>query len=135
MADNARYAAAARRAAHALVHSLGATCIHLQLPALPIADDDGEELGLRSPEFQRLPFAPAAVRRHGAATEALVPADVLEAGLGVHGDGAVKAALSAASGVQIGDELFVLQGIETVTAIGSDCLFRLLLQNFSTEVV
>ncbi len=134
MADNSTSAAAARRAAHALVHSLGATCIQLQLPALPIADDDGEELGLRLPQFQLQAFAPAGVRRRGSATEVLLPADVLESGLGVHGDGAVRIALASASGVQIGDELFVLQGVETVAAAGCDCLFRLILQNVATEV-
>lgn len=135
MAENMRRSAAARRAAHALVQSLGATCIHLQMPAPPIADDDGEELGLRSPEFQSQQFAPAAVRRTGAATEVLLPADALEASLGVQGEGAVKAALSAASRVQIGDELFVLAGLESVTAGGSECLFRLLLQQPATEVI
>ncbi len=135
MGEITRRGVAARRAAHALVRSLGAACIHLQMPALPVADDDGEELGLRSPEFQLQPFAPAAVRRIGEKTEALVPADVLETALGAQGDAAVRAALSAASGVQIGDELFVLSGIEAVTAGGSECLFRLLLQQPATEVV
>ena len=135
MAENTRRSTAARRAAHALVHSLGATCIHLQIPALPVADDDGEELGLGSPEFQSQPFAPAAVRQSGKRTEVLLPADVLEAGLGVQGEGAVKAALAAASGVQIGDELFVPGGIEAVTTGGAEYLYRLLLQQPATEVV
>lgn len=135
MDENTRHGVAARRAAHALVRALGATCVRLQTPALPIADDDGEELGLRSPEFQLLPLAPAAVRRLSKTTEALVPADVLELGLGVQGDGAVRAAVAAASGLQIGDELFVLSGIGSVTAGGSECLYRLLLQQPATEVV
>ena len=135
MGENTRGSAAARRAAHALVHSLGATCMHLQMPALPIADDDGEELGLRSPEFQLQVFAPAAVRRRGDATEVLVPADVVEAGLGVQGDGAVNAAVAAVTGVQISDELYVLRGIESVSMAGCDCLFRFLLQQPATEVV
>jgi hypothetical protein len=135
MAENTRRSAAARRAAHALVHSLGATRIHLQMPALPIADDDGEELGLRSPEFQLQPFAPAAVRRIGEKTEVLLPAEVVEITLGVQGDGAVKAAFTAGSCIQIGDELFVLSSIESMTTGGSECLFRLLLQQPATEVV
>jgi hypothetical protein len=135
MGENTRGGAAARRAAHALVHSLGATCMQLQMPALPVADDDGEELGLRSPEFQLQMFAPAAVRRRNEVTEVLVPSDVIEAVLGVQGDGAVKASVAAASGVQIGDELYVLRGIETVSAAGSDCLFRFLLQQPAMEVV
>jgi hypothetical protein len=135
MAEIMRGSAAARRAAHALVHSLGATCMQLQVPALPLADDDGEELGLRSPEFQLQMFAPVAIRRRNGTTEVLVPADVIEEGLGVQGDGAVRAAVAAASGVQIGDELYVLQGIETVSAACDACLFRFLLQQPATEVV
>jgi hypothetical protein len=135
MAEIMRGSAAARRAAHALVHSLGATCMHLQTPALPVADDDGEELGLRSPQFQLQQFAPVAVRRRNEAIEVLVPADVIEEGIGVKGDGAVRAAVAAASGVQIGDELYVIRGIETVSAAGGACLFRFLLQQPATEVI
>ncbi len=135
MTENTRGGAAARRATHALVHSLGGTCMQLQMPALPLADDDGEELGLRTPEFQLQVFAPAAVRRRNETTEVLVPADVVEAALGVQGEGAVKAALAAASGVQLGDELYVIRGVETVSAAGADCLFRFLLQQPATEVV
>lgn len=135
MAENSKPGAAARRAAHALVHSLGATGVHLQTPALPVADDDGEELGLRSPDFQLQEFAPAAVRRQGDATVVLVPADVVEAGLGVQGAGAVKAALPAGSVFQIDDELHVLSGVQPVTAGGCECLYRLSVQKPATEVV
>ena len=135
MAEDTRRGVAARRAAHALVHSLGATCVQLQLPALPVADDDGEELGLRSPELQLQPFAPAAVRRHGDKTEVLVPADVVEAALSVQGEGAVKAAIVAGSVVKVGDELYVLGSVESVTTGGSECLYRFLLQQPATEVV
>ena len=135
MAEDTARSAAARRAAHALIHSLGAACIRLQMPALPVADDDGEELGLRSPEFQLQPFSPAAVRQSGHRIEVLLPSDVVEAGLNVQGGGAVKAALSAASGVQIGDQLLVLIGIESMSTGGGDCLYRLSLQQPATEVV
>ena len=135
MAQNTRRGTAARRAAGAFVHALGAACIRLQIPALPIADDDGEELGLRSPEFASHELAPAAVRRHADAAEVLIPADALEASLGVQGEGAVQAAVIAGSVVVIDDELFVLSGIQAVTTGGSECLYRLLLQQPATEVV
>lgn len=135
MAGNTNTGAGARRAAHALVHTLGATCIHLQMPTPPIANDDGEELGLRSPEFQLQALAPAALRWNGAETEVILPADVLEDGLGVQGEGAVKAAVPTACRVQIGNESFLLRGIDSLTAGGSECLYRLLLQTPATEVV
>ena len=108
MAQNNRRGAAARCAAMALVRSLGATCIQLQMPALPVADDDGEELGLRTPQWQFQALAPVAVRRSGATTEVLVPAGVLKTALGVQGEGALAATLAGGAMVALGDELYKL---------------------------
>lgn len=135
MAQDTNAAEAARRSVHALIHVLGATCVQLQMPAPPIAGDDGEELGLRAPEFQARQLAPVAVRRTKGDTEILVPADALENLLGVQGAGAVRAAMAAASAVLVADESFVPLGTEAVMASGRECLYRLRLRPLGTEVV
>ena len=126
---------AARRGAHAMVHALGAAAVVLMVPAPPVAGDAGEELGLRTPEFQRLTLAPAAVRLKLRSAEVVAPADALEALLGLTGSGAVETAMSSVSTVQVGDEAYVLTATETVAAMGGACLYRLLLQLPPTEVV
>ena len=128
-------AEAARRGAHTMVHSLGATAVVLMIPAPPVAGDTGEELGLRTPEFQRMTLAPVAVRLKVRSAEVVAPADALEALLGLTGSGAVETAMSSVSTVQVGDEAFVLTATETVASMGSACLYRLLLQLPPTEVV
>ncbi len=135
MAQDTNAAEAARRSVHALIHVLGATCVQLQIPAPPIAGDDGEQLGLRAPEFQSRLIGPVTVRRSKGNTEILVPADTLELLLGVQGAGAVGTAFAAASAVLIDDETFVPLGTEAVTSSGKECLYRLLLRPRGTEVL
>ena len=129
------FAEAARRATHALVATLGGTAVQLLIATPPVAGDDGEELGLRSPQFQAETVAPAVIRHTTQATEVLLPADVLEAALGVEGSGAIKTALLTVTAIQIEDELYVTTDVQAVSAGGSDLLYRLELRVQGTEVV
>ncbi len=132
---NTYRAEGARRAAHALIATMGATRAQFQIALPPVADDDGEELGLRTPQFQTESVAPVAIRRVAQRTEVLVPADTLETVFGVEGSGAVATALLTVTTVQIEDELYVATSIEPVTIGNKDCLYRLLLRPQGTEVV
>ncbi len=120
---------AAVRAAHALIHATGGTKAALRLPLLPVSGDDGEELGLRGPQFQDRPVFPVAVKRSGG-IEVLVPADVMEDLLGVAGAVAVRQALASAAAVVVGDAAHVLDAVEEV---GSPCLYRLRLRPTDEE--
>ncbi len=126
---------AIRRGAEALAQAVGCATVELQWPALPVAGDGGEELGLRAPEFQVRLLGPVAVRRKGDATSVLVPAETLEALMGVGGAGAVRVAMKGVSAVVVGDASFALADVEVVAdADGAACLYRLLLDGEGIEV-
>lgn len=126
---------AERRAACAMVRFVGGDVARLEMPAPPVAGDDGEQLGLRTPEFYTKLLAPVAVRNTKDATEVLVAADVLEELLGVSGCGAVAAAMTAVYAVVIGDVRYRMTATECVKAKGDACMYRLLLTVNGTEVV
>ena len=135
MACETGAAFALRRSVHSLIHTLGATAVQLQIPAPPIANDDGEELGLRAPEFQWKALVPVAVRKSNKGTEMLVPADVMEEVLGVEGSGAIKAAVHAIAAVLVRDERFVPTETEAVLSSGRECMYRIALRLENAEAV
>jgi len=55
--------AAAIRAADTLLWGVGGTEVLLRAPAPAIPDDDGEQLGLSTPQFQDSPLSPVVYRR------------------------------------------------------------------------
>ncbi len=124
-----------RRGAAALAHAVGGATVKLQMPALPVAGDDGEELGLRAPEFQVRILGPVAVLRPGKSSAVLVPADTLEEMLGITGVEGVRTAMQSMSAVLIGDGSFALVDVEVAANAGSKALlYRLLLQGEGIEV-
>jgi len=126
---------AERRAARAMVQFVGGEAARLEIPAPPVADDDGEQLGLRAPEFTAKLLAPVAVRNTKDATEVLVAANVLEELLGVRGCGAVAAAMTVVYVVVIGDVRYRMTATECVKAKGDARLYRLLVAANGAEVV
>lgn len=126
---------AERRAADALVRMLGASEARLEIPAPPIAGDDGEQLGLRAPELFAKVLAPVAIRFVKENTELLVAANVLEELLGVHGFGAVRAAMTAVYAVVVSDVRYRLVRVECVTSKADACAYRLMLERPGTEAV
>jgi hypothetical protein len=69
--------AAAVRAADALLRGVGGRRVLLRVPAPGIAGDDGEQLGVATPEFQDSPLWPVVCRRVRAR---MAPAGALETG-------------------------------------------------------
>jgi hypothetical protein len=55
--------AAAIRAADTLLRGVGGRQVLLRTPALAIPNDDGEQLGLSTPQFQDFPITPVIYRR------------------------------------------------------------------------
>jgi hypothetical protein len=129
------WAGAMRRGATALVCALGGTTVKLEMPALPVAGDEGEELGLRTPGFQVRLLGPVALQRSGKSTTVLIPADTLEGLLGLTGVGAVRTAMQSVSSVLIGDASFALSDIDVAANVGSVALlYRLVLEGEGIEV-
>lgn len=135
MSQDKNFAETLRRSVHALIHTLGATAVQLQLPAPPVANDDGEELGLRAPEFQWKPLGPVAIRRSNSGTDMLVPADALEDVLGVQGSNAVKSAVRSFAAVLVRDESFLPGEIEAFEGSGRECMYRIALRPHDPGVV
>lgn len=133
MADESGIRAGIRRSVHAVIQTLGATAVQLQLPAPPIAGDSGEELGLRTPAFQGKTLEPVAVRRSSKGVELLVAADVLEAMLGVTDPGAVATAMRTVAVIQLADETFVPTATEMVPCRGGACMYRIPLRLENAE--
>lgn len=126
---------AARRSAVALVGQLGGDEALLELPLPPVAGDDGEQLGLRTPEFQQRVLSPVAVRRGKSAPVLLVAAAVLEDVLGVRDAGAVGSVMTSVQAVVVGNARYRLLRVEAVHAMGSACVYRMLLDAAETGVV
>ena len=133
MADELGVRAGVRRSVHALIQTLGATAVQLQVSLPPVAGDSGEELGLRAPDFQTKVLDPVAVRRGSTSVDLLVAADVLEALLGVTDPGAIATAVETVAAVQIADETFVPTATETVPCRGGACMYRILLRLKNAE--
>jgi hypothetical protein len=128
-------AQAVRRGACAMVQALGAAEVLLVMPAPPVAGDNGEELGLRAPEFQRRALKPVAVLVNSQTAEVIVAAGVLETLFDLKDPGAVEAEMQSVSFVQVDDQRYLLRSTGVVVALGHPCLYRLLLQFPPTEVV
>jgi hypothetical protein len=125
---------AARSGVDAMIGTLGATTVQLQMPLPPATGSDGGELGLQVPALQQKPLAPVAIRRSSGAVRVLVSADTLETALGVEGTGAIETAIKAVASVVIDDEAFLPTGVEALDVCGGVCLYRLVLQPKGTEV-
>jgi hypothetical protein len=135
MASERELAAAMRRGAVAITHVVGSATVRLQMPALPVAGDNGEELGLRTPGFQTRLLGPVALRRSNKSTVVLVPADTLEQMLGLYGSGAVRTGMQSVSAVLVGDISFALVDVEVAASAGSEALmYQLLLEGEGIEV-
>ena len=135
MTEDFGRADAIRRGAHALIQSLGATCVELRIPLPPLANDDGEELGLRTPAFRSQLLAPVAIRVSNHGTVIVVSADVLQDALGLQSTEALRESVAMASSIGIDDESYVVLGTEAVRVGGGACFYRLLLQLMDEEEV
>ncbi len=134
MAEAGVLAAGVRRGAVALTSSVGSAVVQVRMPAPPVAGDDGEQLGLRAPEFVTKPLGPVVVRSKSGKVAVTVPAETLERFTGLSEPGAVCTAMAAAAGVVIGDQAYVLTGTDVLEAGGCACLYQLLLEPKPQEV-
>jgi hypothetical protein len=135
MASEREWSSALRRGANALVRTVGGASVELQMPVPPVAGDDGEELGLRTPEFQIRLLGPVVLRRSGKSTTVLVPAAALEEMLGINGAAGVRTVMQGVSAVLVGDASFALADVEVAANAGNKALlYRLLLEGEGIEV-
>lgn len=121
------FGAGARGAATSLLQTLACDAVVLRMPQPPIGNNDGEELGLGSPQFSDVTIAPALVQQSGVKTLVTVSADALETVLGVSGSEAVEDAVRQAAFALVGDRTLQVEQVERREVFGRAYLYRLLL--------
>jgi hypothetical protein len=134
--------AAAIRAADTLLRGVGGRQVLLRTPAPAIPDDDGEQLGLSTPQFQDFPLCPVIYRRirpripssvataqsHPAQYELLVSATAVNALIGSQQYNSAATLFSTAFGVLIDGVLLEIESATYSELGGAAYLYRLLLQ-------
>jgi hypothetical protein len=132
--------AAAVRAADSLLRGVGGTQVLLRTPAPAIPDDDGEQLGLSTPQFQDSPLCPAVYRRVrpkiGAVAavntpiqyELLLSATAVESLIGPQGFASAETLFAVAFGVLIEGVLYEITSATTSEIGGAPYLYRLMLR-------
>jgi len=134
--------AAAIRAADSLLRGVGGTQVLLRTPAPAIPGDDGEQLGLSTPQFQDAPLCPAVYRRirpkigTPAALntpiqyELLVSATAVESliGNGPQAFASAETLFAVAFGVLIEGVLYEITSATTSEIGGAPYLYRLMLR-------
>ena len=73
---------AAVRAADALLRATGGRAVMLRMPAPAVAGNDGEQLGLATPQFQDIELAPVAFRKAESTSTLLVSGSAVKAVVG-----------------------------------------------------
>ena len=121
------FGAGARSAATSLLRTLACDAVVLRMPQPPIANNDGEELGLGSPQFTQMTMTPALVQQHGVKTLVTVSAEVLETALGVSDAQAVEDAVSQCAFALVSDRALQVEQVERREVFGRAYLYRLLL--------
>ncbi|MCL5263389.1 MAG: hypothetical protein M1568_03860 [Acidobacteria bacterium] len=131
----------ARRIAASLLRACGGTTAYLQVPPLTGDQNDGGQVGLDAPNLQLLPLAPAIFQkmrsymlegqqqRH----ELRVSADAVAAQVAGLQLTSASALFAMASGVVIGGELFMIEGVTTLEDEGEVYLYRLMLRDAASR--
>ena len=138
--------AAAVRAADTLLRGVGGRKVLLRMPAPAIAGDDGEQLGVATPEFQDLPLWPVVFRRvratmtpataleigatagKGTQFELLVSATAVSGVVGSLGHEAAAVLFRDAFGVLVDEALLEVESATWSEVDGVPYLYRLLLR-------
>jgi hypothetical protein len=134
--------AAAVRAADTLLRGVGGRQVFLRTPAPAIPDDDGEQLGLSTPQFQDFPLCPAIYRRirprvpSSVATaaspapqyELLLSATAVNALIGSQAYNSAATLFNTAFGVLIDSVLLEIESATYSELGGAAYMYRLLLR-------
>lgn len=126
----------ALRAADTLLRALGGSEVWLRMPAHAANGVDGEQLGLGAPVFQDLRLAPAIFREarvpmqegERAKYELLLSASAVEAQVSAMQLGSADVLFAMATGVLIAGTFFLIEATSFTAAMGSVCIYRVLLR-------
>ena len=114
----------ARRAAQALVQSVGTNVVALRMPVAAGATD-ADELGGVASAWTEVVLAPVLVRSANKSAAVLVSAEVLHTALSLEDAQAVKRALQDCEGVSVFGEWMFVRGVEAREVGGEPYLYRI----------
>lgn len=99
---------AAVRAADALLRANGGRAVMLQMPAPAVAGNDGEQLGLATPQFEDVELAPVVFRKAESTSTLLVSGSAVQAVVGSLKFNSAEVLFETAVGVVIDDVLYTI---------------------------
>lgn len=117
--------AAAVRTADALLRANGGRAVWLRLPAPAAANNDGEQLGLATPQFQDVELAPVVFRKNASTSALLVSGHAVQAIVGSLQFNSVELLFETAVGVVVDDVLFTILSSTAATSDGSTYVYSL----------
>lgn len=117
--------AAAVRAADALLRANGGRAAWLRLPAPAATNNDGEQLGLATPQFQDVELAPVAFRKSASTSTLLVSGSAVRAIVGTLQYNSAELLFETAVGVVLDGALFTILSSTAATSDGSTYVYSL----------
>jgi hypothetical protein len=127
MADSIGTGAA--RVAEVLLRTAGGRTVLLRMPAPAVSGNDGEQLGLATPQFQDAVLGPVTFRKADAATtEMLVSAEAMLRVAGTLAYDSVEVLLQAALGVVVDGVVWTITSVRTMQAEGKPYCYGLMVQ-------
>src|SRR5579875_3080283 len=106
------------RAADTVLRANGGRAVMLRLPAPAVANDDGEQLGLATPQFQDVELAPVAFRKLETTTVLLVSGSAVRSIVGSLKFNSAEVLFETAVGVMVDCVLYTILSSTASTSDG-----------------
>jgi hypothetical protein len=116
---------AAVRAADALLRANGGRAVLLRLPAPAVANNNGEQLGLATPQFQDVVLAPVAFRKAEKTSTLLVSGSAVTAVVGSLQFNSAEVLFETAAGIVVDCLLYTILSSTAATADGATYVYSL----------
>jgi hypothetical protein len=116
------------RSADALMRSAGGRTVYLRLAAPAVPNDDAEQLGLATPEFQDMALGPATFHKANSVTKLLVSASAVHAVLGSLAYDSADVLFETAVGVLFDDVLYKITNSLASQSMGKPYCYWLTLE-------
>lgn len=116
---------AAVRAADAVLRASGGRAVMLRIPAPAVANNDGEQLGLATPQFEDIELAPAVFRKAESTKRLLVSGSAVKAALGTLQFNSAEVLFETALGVVIDGVVYTILSSTAATSDGTTYVYSL----------
>ena len=116
---------AAVRTADALLRATGGRAVLLRMPAPAVAGNDGEQLGLATPQFQDVELAPTVFRKAESTATLFVSGSAVKAVVGSLQFNSAEVLFETAVGVVVDCVLYTIMSSTAATSDGSTYVYSL----------